>query len=389
MGERFLRLDLGDPEAAAQAIVEFDEMCPLDAVVGVDDQGLLTAALASERLGLPANPASAVAATRNKADLRRLLDVGEVHQPRFEVVTRDRTFSAGDVVAAASRIGYPVVIKPSNQAASRGVIRADDEEGARAAARRIDAMLSGDGDSEAALLVESFVPGDEIAIEAILSDGRLEVLAVFDKPNPLDGPFFEETIYVTPSRYSPRVIRASARVVEQACQAIGLVDGPVHGEVRLRQAPESAEDVIPVLIEVAARTIGGRCAQTLSFSRGRSLEAIVLEHAIRRGSAKSAHRTLGASGVMMLPIPSSGRLIAVNGRERALDVTGITGLEIAVAQGKSIRMLPEGNRYLGFLFARGNTAGDVESALRRAHAELEIVIDQTMTEPATEHAEVA
>jgi biotin carboxylase len=393
MGERAIALDLDDPVRAAQAIVDLDRTMPLDAVVGVDDQGLLTAALASERLGLAANPPAAIAATRNKADLRTLLDESEVHQPRFEVIRRAPGMVATDVVAAARRVGFPVVIKPSNQAASRGVIRADNEDEARQAAERIDTMLQGDGDHDAELLVEGFVAGEEIAIEAMLTEGRLEVLAYFDKPDPLDGPFFEETIYVTPSRLDPQLLAASARLLEQACRAIGLVDGPVHGEVRLSpagSAPDgpAPDGIVPVLIEVAARTIGGRCAQTLSFSRGRSLEAVVLEHALGRNSA-SAHQTLGASGVMMLPIPRSGHLVEVRGRERALATPGVTDLQISIAPGKEIRALPEGNRYLGFLFARGAKPADVERSLRQGHAELEIVIESFAMAPAGEPVEVA
>jgi biotin carboxylase len=388
MGERYLELDLGDPLGAAEAIVNLDRTMPLDAVVGVDDQGLLTAALASERLGLAANPPAAIAATRNKGDLRTLLNQGEVQQPRFEVLSRNAATVAADVAAAARRVGFPVVIKPSNQAASRGVIRANNDGEARQAASRIDAMLQADDDRDAVLLVESFVPGGEIAIEAILTKGSLKVLAFFDKPDPLDGPFFEETIYVTPSRVDPRVLEASARLVEQACLAIGLVDGPLHGEVRLSPEHSAPGGVLPVLIEVAARTIGGRCAQTLAFSRGRSLEAIVLEHALGR-SSESAHRTLGASGVMMLPIPGSGRLIEVRGRERALATPGVTDLEISIAPGKEIRALPEGNRYLGFLFARGRTPTDVEHSLRQGHAELEIVIESAAAAPGNVRAEVA
>jgi biotin carboxylase len=388
MGERYIELDLEDPLGAAEAIVNLDRSTPLDAVVGVDDQGLLTAALASERLGLATNPPAAIAATRNKSELRALLSRSEVQQPRFEVLPRDASTVAADVAAAARRVGYPVVVKPSNQAASRGVIRADNDEEARQAGSRIDAMLQADGDGDAVLLVESFIPGGEIAIEAILTKGRLSVLAYFDKPDPLDGPFFEETIYVTPSRVDPRVLTASARLVEQACLAIGLVDGPVHGEVRLSPDPSTQFGVVPVLIEVAARTIGGRCAQTLSFSRGRSLEAIVLEHALGR-STQSVHRTLGASGVMMLPIPRSGRLVDVRHRERALATPGVTGLEISIAPGREIRALPEGNRYLGFLFARGRMPADVERALRLGHAELEIVIEPSASMPDRSRAEVA
>jgi hypothetical protein len=235
-------------------------------------------------------------------------------------------------------------------------------------------MLESDDQRDAApLLVEGFVAGQEISIEGLLSAGELQVLAVFDKPDPLDGPYFEETIYVTPSRHDPEVLAAAAALAEQACRAMGLVTGPIHAELRLAVEDEK---IRPVVLEVAARTIGGRCAQALSFSKGRSLEAIVLEHALQLSLSEDAHRSFGASGVMMLPIPASGRLIDVHNKERALGVPGITGLEISIAPGKEIAALPEGNRYLGFLFAKGSTPAKVESALRLAHSELKVEIEE-------------
>ena len=371
----FLQLDLDDPEGAAEAIVELDQRVPLDAVVGVDDQGLLTAAIAGQQLGLVTNSPSSVAATRNKVAMRELLASSEIYQPSFRAISRSDKEIETAIVNAADDLGYPVVIKPSNQAASRGVIRANDADQAREATRRIISMLESDEPTDQApLLVEGFVPGDEVAIEGLLSDGALTVLAIFDKPDPLDGPFFEETIYVTPSRHDTAVLATTTTLVEQACRAMGLVTGPIHAEARLAHDDEG--NPRPVILEVAARTIGGRCAQALSFSKGRSLEAIVLEHALTRSLVDDAHRSFGASGVMMLPIPASGRLVEVHNKERALEVPGITGLEISIAPGKPITALPEGNRYLGFLFAKAATPEKVEAALRRAHAELTIEIEQ-------------
>ena len=370
----FLQLDLDDPEGAAAAIVEFDGRVPIDAVLGVDDQGLLTAAIAGAQLGLVTNPASAVAATRNKAAMRELLATAEVHQPGYVTIRRDGVVD-GAVGVAAAELGYPVVIKPTNQAASRGVIRANNPEEATLATKRILEMLESDGEgNKAPLLVERFVPGEEIAVEGLLTAGNLQVLAVFDKPDPLDGPYFEETIYVTPSRHDAAVLAASASLVEQACRAIGLVTGPIHAEVRL--ATEKDSTIRPVVLEVAARTIGGRCAQALSFSKGRSLEAIVIEHALERSLSEDAHRSFGASGVMMLPIPASGRLVDVHNKDRALATPGITGLEISIAPGKEIVALPEGNRYLGFLFAKGASPAKVEASLRQAHGELKVEIEE-------------
>ena len=378
MGDHFIELELDRPDDAAAKIVLLDSRVRLDAVIGVDDQGLLIAAIASERLGLRSNPPSAVTITRNKVAMRSVLATHEVCQPGFEVIDRGVEGVEGldcRIVKAAQRLGYPCVVKPSNQAASRGVIRIDNDEQAAMAAHRIEALLASDNDHASPLLVERFIAGAEIAIEGLLHEGKLEVLAVFDKPDPLDGPFFEETIYVTPSSRDPVLLGAASRLVGQACAAIGLVDGPVHAEVRLVNNQAGPGGAMPVLVEVAARTIGGRCSQVLSFSRGKSLEEIVIAHALGLDERNPRRLASGASGVMMLPIASSGWLVAVDGCEEALATEGITKIEIAIRAGTWVEALPEGNRYLGFLFARGRHPADVEQALRRAHAKLDVQIN--------------
>jgi biotin carboxylase len=252
------------------------------------------------------------------------------------------------------------VLKPLTRSGSQGVIRADTPAEAEAAAKRIRAILD---DPEAELLVERFVPGDEVAVEALLHDGRLEVLAVFDKPDPLDGPYFEETIYVTPSRKPANVLDEVEAVVERAAEALGLTDGPVHAEVRL-------SDRVTVL-ELAARSIGGLCSRSLRFGLGVSLEELILRHALGLPLDHMRREEL-ASGVMMLPIPRAGVLNEVRGQDDARAVPGIAGLEISIAPGKPVVPLPEGDRYLGFLFAKADTPEQVESALREAHARLTI-----------------
>ncbi|MEP6626062.1 MAG: ATP-grasp domain-containing protein, partial [Acidimicrobiia bacterium] len=283
---RSVQLPLDDPDAAVAAIEALDRAHGIDAVVAVDDQGIVAAAAAGEQLGFPHNPADAVAATRDKLTLRARLDASEVPQPAFGTTP--------------DAVGYPCVVKPAGLAASRGVIRCDSAAEYDTAVARIGAFWTGP------LIVEQYVPGAEVAVEALLADGVLTVLAIFDKPDPLTGPFFEETIYVTPSRLPPTVQTAIAGLVERAAAAIGLTEGPVHAEVRVDLA---APDT-PALhvIEVAARTIGGLCARTLQFGAGISLEEVVLRHAlgmdlseIRQISAASNGAT--ASGVMMLPIP--------------------------------------------------------------------------------------
>lgn len=267
----------------------------------------------------------------------------------------------------ASEVGWPCVLKPLSMAASRGVIRADDEPATAAAAARVRATIEeARPDRMEPLLIESYVPGPELALEGLLRGGRLEVLALFDKPEPLVGPFFEETIYVTPSRRPTGIRRQIARSCADAAAALGLSEGPVHAEVRLH-------DLEVWVIDMAARSIGGLCSRSLRFGLGVSLEELLLRHALDL-PLDDLERAPNASGVMMLPIPEPGILEEVRGVEEAGRVPGIDGLEITVARGRPLRPLPEGDRYLGFLFASGGTPADVERALRRAHAEIEIVI---------------
>jgi biotin carboxylase len=366
MGDRALVVDLADPPGSAKRITALAARSPLDAVVAVDDQGLLIAALAAVDLGLPANRPEAVARTRNKAAMRAALatSASDLLQPEFRVVGR-----GDDVVAAAGEVGWPVVVKPVSLSASRGVIRADDPAGVEAAAERVRAILEEDGHpAEEPILVEAYVPGEEVAVEALLRRGQLEVLAIFDKPDPLTGPFFEETLYVTPSRMPAQVQEEIARSVAEAAAAIGLMEGPVHAELRIDP------DGNPWILELAARTIGGLCARTLRFAAGVTLEELVLRHAL--GLAIDPRRERLAAGVMMLPIPAAGRLVAVHGQDEARAVPHITALEISIPLGGQVRPLPEGDRYLGFLFARASDPAAVEDALRTAHARLEVVIDR-------------
>ncbi|MDQ6852844.1 MAG: ATP-grasp domain-containing protein [Actinomycetota bacterium] len=350
MGDRSVVVPLEDPEAAVAAVATLHGRSPLHAVVAVDDQGVLIAAKAAARLGLPHNPLDAVAATRDKAAMRRAFAAAGVPQPRFGVIDGEPTAS----------VGFPCVIKPVSLAASRGVIRADDPVAATAAAARVRAMVDGP------LLVEEYVPGVEVAVEGLLCAGRLEVLAVFDKPDPLEGPYFEETIYVTPSRLAPELLATIERVTADAAAALGLVEGPVHAELR-------GDGDRVVVLELAARSIGGLCSRALRFGAGISLEEVVLRHAFGLPLV-DLRREATASGVMMIPIPGAGTLEAVHGQDDARAVPGVIGLEITIAPGRPVQPLPEGDRYLGFIFARGSAPDAVEDALRAGHACLDIVL---------------
>ncbi len=369
MGEAALTLRLSDPVLAAEQIAERARETPFAAVVGVDDQGVMAAALGAERLGLPHSPPAAVARTRDKAVMRRALAEAGVPQPRFALLP-----CGADVAAVAREVGLPCVVKPLGLSGSRGVIRADDAEQARAAAERVWGILAAaQQPSGTPLLLESYLPGVEVAIEGLLRGGRLEVLAVFDKPDPLEGPYFEETLYVTPSRLPTAVLAEVESVTARAARALGLREGPIHAELRV-------DDERVSVLELAARSIGGLCSRALRFGAGVSLEEVILRHALGIG-LESLARESTASGVMMIPIPGAGVLRAVEGQAQARAVEGIGGVEITIARGRPVVPLPDGDRYLGFLFARAASADAVERCLRAAHARLRIRIEPHAPEP--------
>jgi biotin carboxylase len=357
-----LTVDFSDPDGAARTVAEWSRNRRLDAVVGVDDLTAAVAAAIADRLGLRGSPVAAVAAARNKYEMRQCLAAAGVPVPRFR-----RIALADDPFMAARGVGFPCVLKPLALAASRGVIRANTVDQFIAAFRRIAAILRRDditvsGDAAQFLLAEQYIPGLEVALEGLLVGGVLRTLALFDKPDPLEGPFFEETIYVTPSRLPEGLQRRIAAVAADACTALGLTEGPVHAELRVN-------DDGPWVIEVAARSIGGLCSRTLRFGTGMSLEELILRHALS-WPIDSIDRERRPAGVMMIPIARAGRLTAVHGRERAAAVEGIEEVAITAHTGQELVPLPEGWQYLGFIFARADTPDAVEKALREAHAHL-------------------
>jgi len=362
MGHRALTVNCKNPDEAADSIARLAARKPLDAVVAVDDEGVLVAALAGQRLGLAHNPPDAAARSRDKAAMRRALEEAGVPQPEFRMAGPD-----ADVAGLAAEVGLPCVVKPVSLSGSRGVIRADDREAAVVAAKRVRAILAdAGGDPEAPLLVERYIPGDEVAVEGLLRGGTLEPLAVFDKPDPLEGPYFEETIYVTPSRLPPETLGAIVRMTADAAAALELVEGPIHAELR-------TDGGRAWVLELAARSIGGLCSRALRFGVGVTLEEVILRHALGL-PIDDLRRESAASGVMMIPIPRAGILEEVRGQDRARAVPGIAGLELTIGPGRHVKPLPEGDRYLGFLFARADGPEGVEQALRTAHGHLEIVI---------------
>ena len=368
--ERLLTLSFSDPGRAAEQAAAFAQAHPIGGVVGVDDDTAVIAAVIAERLRLTGNPVDAAIAARDKHVQRTSLARRGVPVPGFSLHTLDE--SPSDL---APRVRYPCVVKPLRLAASRGVIRADGPAGFVAAVERLTRILE-QAECDRSFLVEDFVPGVEVALEGLVVRGRLQVLALFDKPDPLDGPFFEETIYVTPSRLPRTEQGAVADVAQQAVAALGLRDGPVHAELRRNE-----RGVWP--IELAARPIGGRCSGVLRFrtgdaGRGKgeewSLEQIIIRHALGM-ALPSFERERRASGVMMIPVPGAGVVREVRGVDAARAVPLVEGVDIMAHRGDTLVPWPEGSRYPGFIFARGETPGDVEHALRTAHARLEFVLD--------------
>ena len=358
-----LGLDFLNPNASVRTIVEFAQKQPIHAIVSVDDSAVEIAARAGAALGLAHNSPQAAEAARDKLLMRTLMSKGGAPCPVF------RPFScSADPAWIATQVTYPCVLKPLRLSGSRGVIRADNITEFINAFHRLKRLLLSEGyaEEETFILVEDFIPGFEVALEGILTHGQLKVLTLFDKPDPLDGPFFEETIYVTPSRLSAKVQQDIAQCVAIAAASLDLREGPVHAELRVNEGG-------PWMLEIAGRSIGGLCSTVLEFGSGICLEELILRNAIGQ-EITTIEREQHATGVMMIPIPSAGMLKAVLGVEEAEQVPLITGVEITAKLNHPLVPLPEGASYLGFIFARGDRPSEVEEAIRRAHGLLQFDI---------------
>ena len=337
-------------------------------MVATDDAVVELGSRVAEALDLPHNPPEAAQCSRRKDLSRQVLAGAGVPVPGFRLVRLDRP-----VRPQIASIDYPCVVKPLALSGSRGVIRADDADALLAAADRVRRILAVEYARESALsmqvLVEDFVPGEEVALEGMLHEGRLAVLAIFDKPDPLNGPYFEETYYLTPSRHPAGIRERVTRRVQQACTALDVREGPVHAEVRI-------SDGDSVILEVASRTIGGDCARLLQFGTGQGLEDMVISHAV--GKPLPVRPQAGGAGVLMIPIPRAGVLRRVEGITAARAVPCVDDVMISLRDGYELVPLPEGASYLGFMFARAPSAAEAEAALREAHARLNIVVAPLM-----------
>jgi biotin carboxylase len=375
-GDAALPVKFHDPVHSAELIAEHAARIPFSAIAAIGDAPALTAALTAERLGLKFHPPAAVEACRNKWLARERFQAAGLLVPWYK-----RVLANGNPHEALAGVPFPCVLKPLGLSASRGVIRADDAAEFVAAFRRIGELLSSnrvartrsvvglvwaeateatENDASCFIQIESYIPGQEFALEGLVTNGDLKPLALFDKPDPLEGPYFEETIYVTPSRLPVSVQSSIIATTQRAVAALGLTNGSIHAEMRL-----NSEGVW--MLEIAARPIGGLCAKSLRFGDGNvSLEELIVRHAIGEDITR-IEREETASGVMMIPIPAAGFYEGVEGIERAEQVADIESVEITAKLRQKLVPLPEGASYLGFIFARGDSPEFVESALRQAH----------------------
>lgn len=360
-----IRLDFQSLENSVERLAAQVADLNVCTVLGTDDMTTEIASRVSRRAGLTHNPPPAVAMTRRKDLARQCLWNAGLPSPRFQIIPRDQ-----DINTTTLTVAFPAVLKPISLSGSRGVIRVDDRLALSRAMQRlntiVDNAISLHEDEKKRYLLESFIPGFEVAVEGMLDDGDLEILAIFDKPDPLNGPYFEETYYISPTRLDTDTQEALAAWVQRACQAFGLRHGAIHAECRIN-------DTGIYVIELAARTIGGLCAKMFEYGTGYGLEQLVLANAM--GERLPVQRQNHGMGVLMIPIPKAGLLKRINGLAAARAVPDITDLQMTVSPGHELIPLPEGNSYLGFIFSQAADAATAEKALRTAHEKLHFTID--------------
>ncbi len=330
-----------------------------DGIIGVGDRPAYIASMIAEHLGIPFHPPFAMERAKDKFQSRNCFAAAGLRTPWYQLLN-----AAQDPALISNTVPYPCVLKPIGLSASRGVIRANDQGEFVAAFIRIRKLLHAPDVRDNRILVESFILGREFAVEGVMRNGKFQLLAIFDKPDPLDGPFFEETIYLTPSRASLEIQNMIEATVTQAVAALGLTDGPVHSELRVNGDQAW-------MLEVAGRPIGGLCAQTLKFDGGMSLEEVLLRQAVQE-HVSHLKREFKSAGVMMIPIPSEGILERVDGVDEAKKIDGVEDIIITAKEGYRMVPLPEGSSYLGFIFARAENSSQVEQILRLAHSKLSI-----------------
>jgi biotin carboxylase len=367
-GDRAMALRFEDPDAAGEDLASALP-ASIQGLLAVGDQATLLAARTAQRARLPFHSVDAVEVCRDKSRFRSALRSAALPCPEHVVLPLASA-------PATSPVGYPCVLKPLGLSASRGVIRADSDMQLADAFARIKALLElpeirqQRSERDRFIQIEQFIEGAEFTLEGLVHRGQLHTFTLFEKPDPLDGPFFEETIYVQPPRIPMSVQAAIKSAVATMIEKIGLHHGPIHAEMRVPRSALNEPDDVPVwLLEIAARPIGGLCAQALKFENGESLEDLLVRHAVG-DDVRNARLLPGASAVMMIPVPANGLFKEVEGVQEAEAVRHVEAVRITAVKGYRLRRLPEGNSYPGFVFARASTTAEVDCALREAHAKL-------------------
>jgi len=430
--DRFLLLDFSDIVSSTDKILAFADLYHLEQVIAFDEEATLLANFANAKLGKKANGNESILFTKNKALMRVKLSKSDVVQPQYSYIyctsNQDQTILTNtvsgdasditDIVSviknsqpledlapaainaaleellasandAAHKIGFPIVVKAVGLSGSRGIIRADNEAELRVGILQAVAIsCKALGAIDFKILIEQYIPGTEVAIDAFVIDGMIKTLAVFDKPDPLEGPYFEETIYITPSRYDDKTQADIIDMIQKTCQCLQITTGPIHAELRLtRKDIYQINDLLaqgsdpaslqPVLLEIATRPIGGRCGDILNFLDSMSLYEVLIS--LYLGYDLEPALGKGAFGAMMIPITKTGILSDITGMTDAMEIEGIADVKIDIPKGQEVIQIPEGERYLGFILAQGDRPEEVEACLRQAFDQLKITIDDGPT----------
>ncbi len=356
-----LHLDFNAPDEAVKQIVEQHNREAFSGILGSDDQTVALAARAAEALSLPHNPPQAAQCTQRKDLARASLSLAGCPVPLNCLL--DLSLPVEKQMAG---LPWPCVLKPLAMSASRGVIRADNEQQFLDACQTLRPILASAANEfeQSHILIEAYIDGIEIAYEGYLDNGKLHTITVFDKPDPLVGPYFEETIYVTPSSLNDKLLAKLEDILQKACDAYQLRTGPVHAECRIDR------DNNIWILEIASRTIGGDCARVLDSENFNIEELAIL---LATGQPVSVSQPDYARGVMMIPVRQKGLLKRVEGLLAARNTEHIDKVDIIIRQGHELIPLPEGNQYLGYIFAHAETTDKVVAAIRQAYAQLNFV----------------
>lgn len=361
MGDRTLVVAMDNPPIALNQIKKFHQRKQIDAIVSVDDLGLSTAALASKALGLKHISTNSVQLTQNKLEMRLTLENSSVLQPEFQSITADK-----HSFQSIAQEKFPLVVKPIGLSGSIGVIRVNDHNELSQAVKKVSEIQVQHGcNPSTPLLVETYIEGREYAAEAIVISGKLEILTIFQKPHPLTGPYFSETIYVSPPDLEPRVLAKLEKSLDSARELLGITTGPIHAEFRV--TPH--EDVF--LIELAARSIGGMCSKAVPLANGQNLEYLILCEALEI-RIEEVTTEKQASGVYMIPAPKSGKVKDIKGVDVAKTLRWITSVDMTTTLGTELKTIPYDAKYVGFIFAKAPSTKIVISALELAFQEIEL-----------------